>query len=124
MINKLNCFKKNQQITKFRISDRITYLLIEKGRELKIQRENRLCTVCNSLDNEKHFFLYCEKNKIARQDYVGYISLFCNENPSFIGIPNLNDADKLKIILAPSTPEQEEKLSSLFKQSSELRTGV
>ena len=45
----LNCksFKNRQQITKLRISDH--NLFIEKGRQLKIPRENRLCPTCGSL---------------------------------------------------------------------------
>jgi hypothetical protein len=40
-------------ITKLRITE--YSLLIEKGRHLNIPREQRLCSHCKCIDNEKHF---------------------------------------------------------------------
>ena len=117
----LNCksFKNRQQITKLRISDH--NLLIEKGRQLKIQRENRLCPTCGLLEDEIHFFLKCDKNKNIRSIFMNSLTNICTENN--INIDNLTDLEKLKLILTPSTSKQVEKLSSFIKQSLELRTG-
>lgn len=58
-------FKNRQIITKFRVSDHP--LEIEVGRYRNILRENRLCTVCNDLEDEYHFFLNCNINTHLRK---------------------------------------------------------
>ena len=42
-------------LTKFRLSEH--KLLKEIGRYLKIPRDQKLCAICNVLDDEFHFFL-------------------------------------------------------------------
>ena len=61
LINLKN-FNSRQLLTKFRISDH--NLEIELGRYKKVPRNQRICTVCYVLEDEKHFFLYCHVNKI------------------------------------------------------------
>ena len=41
-------------------------LAIEKGRYLKIPREQRLCVVCNVVEDEAHFLLHCKTNESLR----------------------------------------------------------
>lgn len=50
-----------RNLTKLRISSHP--LLIEKGRYFrpKIKRENRICSNCNQIEDEKHFLIYCKK---------------------------------------------------------------
>ena len=61
-------FEYRKLITKFRISNHC--LLIEKGRYLKIPRENRVCQLCNVVEDEKHFLLECNRNQEARKTYI------------------------------------------------------
>jgi hypothetical protein len=53
-----------QLLTKFHISDHS--LKIEIGRYRNIPKEQRLCDSCKVIDNEHHFFLHCNSNKILR----------------------------------------------------------
>jgi hypothetical protein len=53
---KISNFEYRKLITKLRISEH--NLLIEKGRHLKIPREQRLCSHCKCIDDEKHFLLH------------------------------------------------------------------
>ena len=102
-------------ISKMRLSDH--NLLIEKGRHLKIPRDQRLCTTCKIVDNEQHFILHCKNNSIPRETYLDFIK---QEKKDFI---NMEDDQKLIYILNPSTPTQVNKLGSFIKQSYALRTG-
>ena len=113
----LSCqkFENRKLITKFRISDH--NLQIEKGRYIKIPREERLCQKCSRIEDECHFFLYCEKNSTLRKPFFDHL---INENDSFL---NLSETDKLKFILNPTSLNLVNKLGSFLKQSIELRTG-
>ena len=107
--------EKRKHITKFRLSDH--QLLVEKGRYLKIPREERKCQTCNILDDEKHFFFDCKLNQNIRNDFTKYyLDLYDN-------FRDLNYIEKLKIILNPSKSEDIFKAVSFIKQSFELRRG-
>ena len=61
----LDCFHPNAaDITRFRLGSH--NLPIEKGRWSRINRENRICTTCNTLGDEKHVIHDC--NLIFRED--------------------------------------------------------
>jgi hypothetical protein len=53
-------FEYRKLITKLRISEH--NLLIEKGRHSIIPIEQRLCSHCKCIDDEKHFLLHCTIN--------------------------------------------------------------
>ena len=55
-------------ISKFRLSAHI--LNIEVGRYSNIPRQNRLCPVCNSVEDEYHFILVCPLYDNVRQNYI------------------------------------------------------
>ena len=50
-------FKTRSYIARLRSSSH--NLLIERGRHLGISRENRLCPICDSIDDELHFLTAC-----------------------------------------------------------------
>lgn len=108
-------FVNRKLITKIRISDH--NLLIEKGRHLKIPREERKCKKCNIIDDEMHFIFDC---KINSQIRINFIKEIRNENPGF---DLLNNLQKISLILNPSTPSQVSRLGSFIKKSLELRAG-
>ena len=100
-------------ITKLRISEH--NLLIEKGRHLNIPREQRLCSHCKCIDDEKHFLLHCTNESFF------FLNILNNENQIF---NNLSESEKLSYILKSSTSSQVNKLGSFLKKKSlELRTG-
>jgi hypothetical protein len=107
-------FEYRKLITKLRISEH--NLLIEKGRYLNIPREQRLCSHCKCIDNEKHFLLHFKINSELRSSFLNILN---NENQIF---NNLSESEKLSYILNPSTPSQVNKLGSFLKKSLELRT--
>ena len=90
-------------------------LLIEKGRHLNIPREQRLCSHCKYIDDEKHFLLHCTINSELRSSFLNILN---NENQIF---NNLSESEKLSYILNPSTPSQVNNLGSFLKKSLELR---
>ena len=47
-------------------------LLIEIGRNLKIPRDQRLCAICNVLEDEFHFFFECKRNTYNRNILYQY----------------------------------------------------
>ena len=57
-------------LTKFRLSDH--KLLIAIGRYLKIPRDQRLCAICNVLEDEFHFFFECKRNTNNRNILYQY----------------------------------------------------
>ena len=117
MENYLNCksFEKRSNITKMRIS--YHNLVIEKGRHLKIPREKRLCTSCNTMEDEAHFILYCKKIAKLRDNFIGNV---IKHMPDFM---SWQENEKIKYLLCPSTSKEVESLGSYFKQALELRTG-
>lgn len=58
-------FKNRQLLTQLRVSDH--KLNIELGRYRNIARENRLCSVCEVVEDEYHFLLHCNINKELRR---------------------------------------------------------
>ena len=109
-----NNFDSRRVITKLRVSDH--NLAIEKGRYLKIPRDQRLCLACNEVDDEIHFILHCRLNSNLRTHlYNSYI-----EENSFL---QKSDVEKVNILLNPSTFKQVNVISSFLKQSFKLRTG-
>ena len=54
-------------LAQFRLSEH--KLLIEMGRSLKIPRDQRLCPMCNVLEDEFHFFFECKRNTNNRNFY-------------------------------------------------------
>jgi hypothetical protein len=60
-------FEYGKLITKLRISEH--NLLTEKGRHLNIPREQRLCSHCKCIDDEKHFLLHCTINSDLRSSF-------------------------------------------------------
>ena len=102
-------FEYRKLITKLRISEH--NLLIEKGRHLNIPREQRLCSHCKCIDDEKHFLLHCTTNSELRSSFLNILN---TENQIF---NNLSESEKLSYILNPSTPSQVNKLGSFLKKS-------
>ena len=107
-------FEYRKLITKLRINEH--NLLIEKGRHLNIPREQRLCSHCKCIDDEKHFLLHCTINSELRS----FLNILNNEYQIF---NNLSESEKRSYILNPSTPSQVNKLGSFLKKSLEVRTG-
>ena len=106
-------FKSRQLLTKFRTSDH--NLEIELGRYKKIPRNQRLCKLCNLLDDEYHFFFYCKINENIRSPFIGFVK---TKFPQFDQYDSL---EKLKIILNPST-EILSNVCNFIKRSLEART--
>ena len=102
-------FEYRKLITKLRISEH--NLLIEKGRHLNIPREQRLCSHCKCIDDEKHFLLHCTINSELRSSFLNILN---NENQMF---NNLSESEKLSYILNPSTTSQVNKQGSFLKKS-------
>ena len=61
--------------------------------------EERCCVYCKdkSIDNEKHFILFCETFKLKRQCFIGRLNVL---NPKFSFMSN---EGKLNFILCPPT---------------------
>ena len=77
-----------------RISDH--FLEIEKGRYKNIKREERICQHCNinEIDDEKHFFFNCTKNKTLRE------TLIKNINNLYPNITLQNNDEKIQLFLS------------------------
>jgi hypothetical protein len=88
-------FKNRQLIAKFRTSDYC--LQIETGRYINIPRQQRLCTTCNILEDEYHFFLNCHLNQQPRNLLINTIE---NKCPSFTNMSPMNRLDsKIKKVI-------------------------
>ena len=93
-----NIFERRRNITKLRISDHS--LLIEKGRHLKIPREQRLCTKCKIIEDEEHFLFHCKLNVDLRASLIKKI-----EETDNIKLNDMTENEKFKYFLCPSTPK-------------------
>ena len=107
-----NSFKNRQTLTKFRVSDHT--LKIEQGRYLNIPREQRLCSECQTVDDEKHFFLDCKINKHLRD------ILFNHINTIYDNFKDYSSEEKLHFILKYNN-DILSKICDFMKQSLELR---
>jgi hypothetical protein len=108
-------FKNRQLIAKFRTSDHC--LQIETGRYNNIPRQQRLCTTCNILEDEYHFFLNCHLNQQPRNLLINTIE---NKYPSFT---NMSPMNRLDYILNP-TSDLLSLVCTFINQSLELRDRV
>ena len=64
--------KERTALTKLRLSNHL--LMIEKGRHLKISRDQRFCPFCpNIIENEKHFLITCPQYKHLRQELFNQV---------------------------------------------------
>ena len=84
-------------------------LLIEIGRTLKIPKDQRLCAICNVLEDEFYFFFECKRNTNNQNIYSSFLEL--------------SHEEKLTKILNSWTPEQMRTVTSFIRQSLELREG-
>ena len=107
-----NSFKNRQLVTKFRLSDH--NLNIEMGRYSNIPRENRLCNICQVLEDENHFFFHCKINKSLREVFLQKVNII---RPDFI---IQSEDSKLFTILQPGT-NLLPMVCDFIKQSMELR---
>ena len=105
-------FKTRQLLTKFRVSDH--NLEIEVGRYKNTPRNERHCLICKQLEDEYHFFLYCNRNNLLRNQLFDKILTF---HPNFMSEQPL---DKLIYILDPKF-ELLPAVGNFIKQSLELR---
>ena len=90
-------------MSKLRVSSH--RLLIESGRWIKpqpIPRNERLCQICNKLEDEHHFLLECslftdERNKYIKPYYVKRTSMF--KTVQLLGSDNKNEIKKLAVYI-------------------------
>ena len=57
--------KKRKILTKFRLSNHT--LMIEKGRHFKLEIKERLCPLCQTVEDEIHFLIDCETYEKPRK---------------------------------------------------------
>jgi hypothetical protein len=60
-------------------------LLIENGRHLIIPREQRLCSHCKCINDEKHFILHCTINSELRSSFLNILNNFSVDFTYFLG---------------------------------------
>lgn len=108
---------KTRELSKLRLSAHD--LLIERGRYFRppIPRESRLCTTCNTIENEEHFILYCSKNSNIRDN------LFQKMNIEYTGlIPNTDTSLKAFVrLMNPATVEETKYICNFITTSLNLR---
>ena len=95
-------FTKRKAIIKLRCSDH--QLAIEKGRHMKIPREERLCKLCGNtnIETEEHFLIQCKFYECLKvKQGVTFIleDLFNNENLVKLGEYLITAFDKRKVEL-------------------------
>ena len=76
-------------ISKIRLSNHT--LMIEKGRHLKIAKDERYCPFCPyEIEIEKHFILFCKSFALARLTLISEVETMirgfrnCDDNTKFI----------------------------------------
>ena len=79
------------------IKKKLHCLQIETGRYINIPHQQRLCTTCNILEDEYHFFLNCHLNQQPRNLLIITIE---NKCPSFT---NMSPMNRLDYILNPTS---------------------
>ena len=100
------------RLTKFRTSDHS--LEIELGRYKNIPREQRLCKFCQVLDDESHFFLFCNNNRNPRTTLFASIM---RVNPNFMQL----ETNEQLIYILNLQPELLTNICTFIKQSEEMR---
>ena len=103
-----------RHLSKLRISAHT--LMIEKGRYCrpKIQRNLRLCSVCNQLENEEHFLLFCKKYTDLRA------KLFLDLNLDYSSLNDIEKATSIFVHLMNPENKAEVKYICEFIQSAFL----
>ena len=109
-------FSIRNTFTKLRISDH--NLEIERGRYFKIPRQERLCKVCNDIEDEAHFILKCKTNEKLRESL--FISLQQENNHFHL----MSSEQKLVHLLNPTNFKHIRMFGFFLKQSLELRAEV
>ena len=93
-------------------------LEIEKGRYVEIDKNNRICKVCQNLDieDEKHFILLCPKYEAQRNIFKTKLSTFPNLNQT------IHNNDKLlKLLMKTSCKRVLKIFSSFLCQISDIK---
>ena len=68
----LNERKYRKALSAFRISAH--RLNIERGRDMKLKVEDRLCTTCNVIEDEIHVKCHCTKFQMSRNQMIQIIT--------------------------------------------------
>ena len=77
-------------ITKLRLSGH--KLLIERSRLLNILHKDRLCTLCNKLEDELHVICECPRYDTCRKLYI---RLYCVRKPSLEKLLNTDNISEM-----------------------------
>ena len=90
-------------------------LEVEKGRHSGVIRENRVCHLCNVLEDEQHFVLNCKINSNLREILFKKLS---DIHSYFV---SLNSIEKFKFILDNGDPQIQTWFGKFVYESFELR---
>ena len=92
-LDKITNFKKRKILAKLRLSNHT--LMIEKGRHMGLEKEERVCPFCNGddVEDEYHFIFECPTFILPRREFLDTI---CLVFPNFHDLPPV---EKLKIVL-------------------------
>ena len=71
-----NNFEVRRTMSRFRLSAHD--LAIEKGRQQNIPRNNRLCNICNVIEDEEHFLNECKIYQEVRKEFLADIQTDCH----------------------------------------------
>ena len=85
-------------ITRWRLSSH--KLKIETGRHTKpiTERKDRLCTICNVIDDEEHAIYFCNAHRLIRDKYKNILN-FEHNIQQLLNPKNINDATNLGMFL-------------------------
>ena len=72
---------------------------MECGRNTNAEVNERLCTFCERIDDERHFILYCDAIDYKRQ------CLFEKVHFHYPEFRDLDDLEKLTYLLTPNNPQ-------------------
>ena len=109
-------FEVRKNITRLRISAH--NLAIEKGRHrrpTKLPLEERLCNICNTVEDEIHFIINCQLFRLRR------LILFQSLQDIFVDFDKYSDLEKFKIIMSSQDSELILKLALFMKSCIEIR---
>ena len=82
-------------MTKLRVSTCSHKLLVERGRWLNILHNDRLCTICNKLEDEFHVICECPRYDTCRKLYI---KLYYVRKPSLAKLIQLLNTDNISEI--------------------------